>query len=293
MLLMGGKEILIKAVTQAIPTYTMSCFLLPKGLCEDLEGMERNFWWGQRDQETKMSWVSWRKMCMSKTHGGMGFRNLHAFNLAMLAKQAWRILVNPTSLVARIYKARYFPYSDILGSKLGGSPSYAWRSIHSSLEVVRKGTRWRVGNGRMIHIWDDKWLPSPTTYKICSPQQNFGDFPMVSSLIDEETRCWKMDRIRSFFLPFEAETILNIPLSYNLPEDKIIWVGNKRGMFSVKSAYYVALPLVEKSELGECSKEDCRTPLWKEMWQLKLPSKDQNFCLESMHGRTANEIESA
>ena len=49
MLSMGGKEILIKVVTQAIPTYTMSCFLLPKGLCDDLERMKRNFWWGQKD----------------------------------------------------------------------------------------------------------------------------------------------------------------------------------------------------------------------------------------------------
>ena len=57
MLSMGGKEILIKAVAQTIPIYTMSCFQLPNGLCDDLESMMRNFWWGQKDQETKIAWV--------------------------------------------------------------------------------------------------------------------------------------------------------------------------------------------------------------------------------------------
>lgn len=169
MLLVGGKEILIKAVTQAIPTYTMSCFQLLKGLCEELERTERNFWWGQRDQEAKMAWVSWGKMCKSKSEGGMGFRNLQAFNLVMLAKQTWRILTIPNSLIARIYKAKYFPYSDILGAKLGCNSSYAWRSIYNSLEVIKRGIRWRVGNGNMIHIWKDKWLPTPTTHKVFSP----------------------------------------------------------------------------------------------------------------------------
>ena len=76
MLSMGGKEILIKAIVQVVPTYTIGCFLLPKSLCEDLEGMMRNLWWGQQNQETKMAWVGWKKMCKAKRQGGMGFHNL-------------------------------------------------------------------------------------------------------------------------------------------------------------------------------------------------------------------------
>ena len=74
----------------------------------------------------KLKWLrSARGKCASQKHkGGMGFRNLQAFSLAMLSKQAWRILTNPNSLITRIYKAKYFPYSDIMGAKLGCNTSY-------------------------------------------------------------------------------------------------------------------------------------------------------------------------
>ena len=49
---------LIKVVAQAIPTYTMSVFKLPDSLCEDLTNMIRNFWWGQRNVERKIAWMS-------------------------------------------------------------------------------------------------------------------------------------------------------------------------------------------------------------------------------------------
>ena len=165
----GGREILIKAVAQAILMYTMSCFQLSKGLCDDIEGMMRKFWWGQRGQESRIAWVSWKRLCKSKLRGRMGFRNLQAFNLAMLAKQGWWLLMNPNSLVARVYKAKYFPHGDVLNASLGSKPSYAWRSILQGLEVVKRGSCWRVGNGKLIHIWKDRWLPTPTTYKVVSP----------------------------------------------------------------------------------------------------------------------------
>lgn len=137
-----------------------------------------------------------------------------------------------------------------------------------------------MGNGRLTHIWEDKWLPTPTTYKVISPPRTFDDFPRVSALIDHETRRWKVELIRAVFLPFEADTILNMPLSYNLPEDKLIWTGNRRGDFTVKSAYYIACSLVEAEETGESSSGYPRTPpppIWKKIWHLKIPSKIRIF----------------
>jgi hypothetical protein len=50
----AGKDILIKAIAQAIPTYAMSCFDLTKGLCDDIETMISRFWWAQQENENKM-----------------------------------------------------------------------------------------------------------------------------------------------------------------------------------------------------------------------------------------------
>ena len=104
--------------------------------------------------------------------------------------------MNPNSLVAQIYKARYYPHGDVFKAKLGSSPSYTWRSIYNGLEVVKRGTQWRVGNGDRIHIWEDKWLPTLTTYKVIAPPppspKHFNDYPRISALIDRDMRRWKV-----------------------------------------------------------------------------------------------------
>ncbi|XP_075645524.1 putative mitochondrial protein AtMg00310 [Castanea sativa] len=146
MLSKAGKEILIKAVAQAIPMYTMSCFKLPDSLCEELTNMIRNFWWGQKKEERKIAWLSWEKMCVPKFEGGMGFKQLKEFNLALLAKQGWWLQTGQKSLVFRVFKAKYFPRCDFINATLGNNPSYTWCSIMAAQNIVKEGIRWRVGN---------------------------------------------------------------------------------------------------------------------------------------------------
>jgi hypothetical protein len=61
-----GKEVLIKAVAQAIPTFSMSCFKLPRGLCQHIDGLLRKFWWGCKDGKRKTCWVVWEDMTKPK-----------------------------------------------------------------------------------------------------------------------------------------------------------------------------------------------------------------------------------
>ncbi|MCI45888.1 putative ribonuclease H protein, partial [Trifolium medium] len=52
--------------------------------------------------------------------------DLRAFNEALLAKQGWRIITEPNSLMASTLKAKYFPHNNFLQAKQCNRPSYSW-----------------------------------------------------------------------------------------------------------------------------------------------------------------------
>lgn len=80
--------------------------------------------------------MSWEKLSMHTKYGGMGFKDLTAFNLTMLGKEGWKLLIEPDSLVSCIFKARYFHTSSFLSTSLGHNPSYVWRSILNAIFIV-------------------------------------------------------------------------------------------------------------------------------------------------------------
>ena len=202
-ILKAGREVLIKTIFQVIPTYSMSLFKIPKIVCDGRNSALSKYWWGQTRDEKKIHWINWGRLCTSKRKGGMGFRDIHTFNLAMLAKQAWRLLHETPSLFYCVYKARYFPLCSFMDAKLGASQLVVWRSLLQAQEVIREGFIWQVGNGQTIGINTHRWLPRPPTFN------NRADKSLkVAGLIDGTTNQWDRVKVHAIFDPGTREDIL-------------------------------------------------------------------------------------
>ena len=85
-------------------------------------------------------------VCPEKSRS-MDFRDIHYFNLALLAKQAWRLINNPDSLCASILRAKYSPEGDLMNANLKKGSSFTWQSIMVGVNSLKK---W-------LYLADWKW----------------------------------------------------------------------------------------------------------------------------------------
>ncbi|XP_061993303.1 uncharacterized protein LOC133711154 [Rosa rugosa] len=160
-------------------------------------------------------------------------------------KEAWRVISAPASLIARVYKAKYFPEGSFWSVTAHNAPSYSWRSIFATRELLKAGSYLQIGSGTKLQVNDNL---------------------TVNELMRAQG-VWHEERVRALFNGAEAEAILAIPLSTRQVDDRLVWKLENRGSFTVKTAYRFAYSnsIERVNVLGNGT--SC---FWKKIWHARI-----------------------
>lgn len=234
----AGKLILLKAVLAAMPTYSMSCFKLPLSLCKQIQSILTRFWWDASPEVKKICWVSWEKLAKPKNAGGLGFREIAQFNDAMLAKLSWRILKEPTSLMAKILLGKYCFRSHFLETKTASGSSHGWQGILVGRDLLSKGLGWAIGSGSKVDIWNEPWLSPAEPLGVIGPPPITTKDWKVNKLLTPSME-WDLTIIREHLPQYEEMIRRLIPSTLGM-QDERVWLPNASGVYSTKSGYAIA-----------------------------------------------------
>ncbi|KAL8098349.1 hypothetical protein AgCh_031202 [Apium graveolens] len=191
-----AKEILIKTVAQTLPSYAMSIFLLPIEIIRNIEkDMARFFWTSNQKSKSKINWMAWERMTKHK----------HA-----------------DSLVAQLFKAKYFVNTNFMEAKLGSSPSFILRSICEARSVIYAGSSWRIGNGMNIQILNQAWLNRSENPYVSTVSPSLVN-QKVASLLIKDSKDWDLDILEDIFDTGDKQAILNTVVEHDLERDVLYW----------------------------------------------------------------------
>lgn len=210
--------------------------------------------------------MCWDRLCAPKLQGGLSFKRIRDFNLALLGKQAWRLMTNRESSVVRIFKGRYHVNCTFMEALVGHNPSYYWRSIVASQELIREGWARRIRNGKTTIIWKDVWMADQGHQLLAPPPNPELAEAKVSGLMKMNTPSkWDTEILDDLFDLEEKECIMRTPISPDF-EDDWYWKLDLKGRYTVKSAYKAI-----GSQLSQSA--NIEVDHWAVLWNLKIPEK--------------------
>jgi len=231
----------------------------------------------------KFSWVDWVLVCAPKEDGGLGVRRLREFNLSLLGKWCWRMLVDKEGFWYQVLKARYGEEGGRL--KKGGRDSSLWWRMISSVcggvgmwvgswfdDDVRKV----VGGGHNTFFWTGNWVGGVPLQVI---------FPRLFSLVENRwvtvvemvSRGWEDGggawEWRRRLLAWEEERVTecssflhNIVLQDHIL-DRWRWLLDPIHGYTIKGTYHFLATVYAPAERG----------MYVDVWHKQAPLKVSLF----------------
>ena len=244
-----------------------------------MDAIIRAFWWGHGQGEKKLHLLNWEKICQPKRKGGLRLKKFGPLNQAMLAKQYWNLNHKPNSLLTRTYKAKYYSNCSLQEYIPKPHHSWVWKNIVKHGDFRLREGQWRVGTGFNIPLTYQNWFPCPYG-TLDNPDLHIGT---VGDLINQNSKSWKADLVRTLY-PFPlSKQILQIPLTKTHEvQDKLLWKFSNEGNgnYKVKNAYEVIMQSSHPSWNIHGQQN-----VWNLIWGVKVPLKINTFVWKLIQDR--------
>ena len=242
--------------------------------------IQRRFLWGGGHDQKKIAWISWEKVCLPKERGGLGIKDVKAFNIALLGKWKWHLLNHHQELWIKVVESKYGGWRGLEEGDRVASQSIWWRDLKRVVcqtyqgRSIQEGFSWKVGAGHRINFWEDRWISQdvslaekyPRLYPISLQQHH-----SISQMGHHTDQGWEWHFTwRRNFFDSEVDLAVNFlgevegKIFQQHGEDGWVWTGHPSGIYSAQSAYLML------REGGSTASKD---QAYVELWKLKIPSK--------------------
>lgn len=111
----------------------------------------------------------------------------------------------------------------------------------------------RIGDGKNMKIWSDKWNPFSVDGRIKSTNPQTCRMKTVEQLI--KNRCWNKNLLQELFVKGDVEDITRIPIRFQARKDILVWKDNNKGIYTVRSGYKVAKQLQKDAQTTTMQEE--------------------------------------
>ncbi|KAF7813988.1 Reverse transcriptase zinc-binding domain [Senna tora] len=156
--------------------------------------------------------------------------------------------------------------------EMGGNNSQSHKKsrtvVMEGKKLLVKNLMLCVGDGRRIDIWNDPWVPGLFPYRAIPSDNNVNYRRYVNELMTDRSE-WREEMLCEVFSEETCRNIRSIHLSHEQQRDEWTWIGDPKGIFSVKACYKDAMK--ERWEgMNLISESQCYVDdrFWKKLWKL-------------------------
>ncbi|KAG8372343.1 hypothetical protein BUALT_Bualt12G0056200 [Buddleja alternifolia] len=238
--------VVLKSIAQALPTYQLSSFLIPKSIL-----------------------------------GGLGLRKMEHINQALISKLAWNMAANSPKIWVKMLSAKYLVNNTFFNSSSAAhNSSWTWQDICKVSNLIKASACFVVTHNSHINTWSDPWIPGIAGFIPSRPSLVSSAFDLVHSLIDPITKDWSFDILSTIFPPSTIRAILKIRISSSSEQSNLVWTPTSSGKFSVKSAY--ASVISYKFQSPHPSHNNPNT-IYSLLWKAKIHNRFKVFIWRLLH----------